>query len=62
MTALMKASASGHIRVVKALLAKGADINAKDNECHTALWSASRACQVDSVKTLLDNGADVNAR
>ena len=30
-TALMKASYNGHLEVVKALVAAGADVNAKDN-------------------------------
>jgi len=37
----MHACMRGHISVVKALLDKGADINAKDKDGKTALWYAS---------------------
>jgi len=38
---LMSAAAKGHTEVVKALLANGADINAKDHNNWTAfIWAA----------------------
>jgi ankyrin repeat protein len=62
-TALMVASQFGNGEVVKALLAGGADVNAKeDNEGGTALMLASAKGHGKIVKTLLDNGADVNAK
>ena len=49
---------SGHLDVVQALIAKGADVNAT----LTALMTASRLGRVDVVQVLLDRGADVNAK
>ena len=34
------AAGRGHTRILRALLAAGADINAQDREDHTALWTA----------------------
>ena len=42
-TALMVASDNGHLDVVQALLAKGAEVNARDNDGLTALmWPPGR--------------------
>ena len=43
MTALIAASLNGQLAVVQALLAKGAEVNVKDNEGWTALILASQA-------------------
>ena len=56
----MTASQNGHLDVVRALIAKGADVNAK-NDGLTALLLASQAGHDDVVQALLDGGADVNA-
>ena len=53
-TALTTASQLGRVDVVRALLAKGADVNAKDNGGLTALILASQLGRVDVVKALLD--------
>ena len=37
---LVLAAGRGHTRILRALLAAGADINARDQEDHTALWTA----------------------
>jgi ankyrin repeat protein len=58
----MRASAKGHIVVVQALLAKGADVNAKRNDGTTALMQASFNGQIKVVQALLDKRADVNAK
>ena len=58
--ALMFASKHGHTPVVEALLAKGADVNSKDEGGYTALIMASLD-QLAVVKLLLAKGADVNA-
>jgi ankyrin repeat protein len=51
-----------HKDVVELLLAKGADVNSKDNNGNRPLhWAAEMGCE-DVVKLLLANGADVNAR
>ena len=61
-TALMYAALEGHTRKVKALLARGADVNAKDNAGRTALMFAVINMHGDTVNILLEHGADVNAR
>jgi len=67
----MVAAKNSHLEVVKALLAKGADVNAKLNNGETALTLASfgdwrrRASSdepVEVVRVLLTNGANVNAK
>jgi len=60
-TALMAASLNRRTDVVRALLRKGANVNAKDNLGRTALfWGASYG-PLDIVRALLEKGADVNA-
>jgi ankyrin repeat protein len=61
-TALMCAALEGHTKEVKALLARGADVNAKDNAGRTALMFAVINMHYDTVNVLLEHGADVNAR
>jgi len=46
--------------IVKLLLAKNADVNAKDNRSDTALINASSGGRADIVNVLLDKGADIN--
>ena len=62
LTALLMASQFGHVDVVQALLAKGADVNAKDSRGLTALMMASQFGHVDVVQALIAKGADVNAQ
>jgi ankyrin repeat protein len=59
---LILAAQEGHIDVVKALLANGADINAQNSDGDTALIFAVRGGHIDVVKALLDKGADINAK
>src|SRR6185436_6621226 len=59
-TPLMYAAAVGSIDAVKALLAAGADVKAKNAFDVTALmWGVTNP---EKVRLLLDAGADVNAR
>jgi ankyrin repeat protein len=59
---LLESAEKGNVTAVKALLDKGADINAKDEGGWTALMVASFAGEAETVKFLLDEGADVNVK
>ena len=48
--------------MVQALIAKGADVNAKAGDGRTALIQASEIGHLDVVRALLAKGADVNAK
>ena len=62
-TALMFASASNHIELVKLLLQEwGADVNATNYDGETALYWASINGNTVIVAMLLENGANVNAQ
>lgn len=54
-------SSAGRAELVKMLLDRGADVNAKDSEGATALMMVGYGW-IDVAKVLLDKGADVNAR
>ncbi len=60
-TALMKAAARGYTNTVKALLEKGAEVDARDNAGRTALIEAAFGGYTDTVGLLLERGANVNA-
>jgi thioredoxin-like negative regulator of GroEL len=59
---LIEAAKNGDTAQVKALLDKGADVNARDKDGLTALMWAAAGGRTDIVKALLDKGADVNAK
>ena len=61
-TDLMCVALEGRTETVKALLRKGADVNAKDGAGRTALMFAVVNLHAEAVKVLLEYGADVNAR
>lgn len=56
------AARKGDVEAVKALLAKGVDVNSKTEYGATALSYASDKGHTAVVKLLLENGADANAR
>jgi ankyrin repeat protein len=60
MTPLMAAATMGRTEIVRTLLAKGADPNAKDNFGWTALIYAAWQGHTDTVAALLKGGAEVN--
>ncbi len=52
----------GNLEVVEALLARGADINAKNKGGETALFKAAASGKLNTVRTLLAGRADINAK
>jgi len=60
-TALHAAAGGGYTEVMAVLLARGANVHAKDRWEHTPLHYAIDSGNVEAVKLLLDHGADVNA-
>lgn len=63
MIELLEASKNNDLETLKALIEKGADVNAKDEFCNrTALMYASFNGYLEIVKYLIDKGADINAK
>jgi ankyrin repeat protein len=61
-TVLILASQKGHTEIVEALLAKGADVNAKANDGSTAFLWANVNGHTEIVKALLAKGVNVNEK
>ncbi|KNY17160.1 ankyrin [Shinella sp. SUS2] len=61
-TQLHKAAAADDIAAIKTLLAKGADIDARDTSGATALLVATHGNKVNAARALIEAGADVNAK
>jgi ankyrin repeat protein len=59
---LHDAADGGHKEVAELLIAKGADVNAKDYRVRTPLHLAAASGRNESAKLLIDKGADVNAK
>ena len=59
--ALFKAIRDGDRSTIKALLQRGADLNARDEDVATALMHAAADADLPTMKLLLEEGADVNA-
>jgi hypothetical protein len=59
---LFSAASGGDAAAVQALLAKGAELNAKNNDGVTALIVASGNGHLDVVQALLAKGAELNAK
>ena len=55
----MRAAGGGHTEVVQALIAAGADVNARDYGGGTALMDAAGEGHVEIVRDLIAAGADV---
>ena len=63
LTPLIIGAALGQTEIVKLLLEKGADVNARDNRIGAmAIMVASDKGHVDIIKLLIENGADINAK
>lgn len=62
MLMLRWAAKNGHDAVVRLLLEKGVDIDARDEGGRTALPIAAENGHEEVVRLLIDNGADINAR
>jgi ankyrin repeat protein len=61
--AIIAASASGNVKLVKALLASGAEVDARSPDSGgTALHYAAYFRQLEVVRLLIASGADVNAQ
>lgn len=61
-TPLIRAAASGNLEFVRALLASGARVNAKNKSGSTALQAATRAGAFETVELLRNSGAEVRYR
>lgn len=59
-TALHNAAAQGHLRILKLLIERGADVNVTDWHGNTPLINAAYFGHMDVVKALLEKGANVN--
>jgi len=59
---LWKASERGDLKLVKELVSKGADVNAKDANGGSPLFYAARNKHLKVVKYLLSKGADANSK
>lgn len=57
--AIVLASAEGHVEIVRALIARGADVNAEDFAGWTALHAAARNGHKEIVSVLLERGARI---
>lgn len=58
----LRAALEGHTELIKALLAKGVDVNETNEWGRTALMFAVINLHHETVQTLLERGADVNIR
>lgn len=59
-SALDCAASEGHVHILKAILAHGADVNARDDKGYTALHTAAGADQAGVVEALVEEGANVD--
>ena len=59
--ALLRAANEGHTAYLRALLARGAQPDARDSQGFTPLMLAAQGGYVDSVRALLERGANLEA-
>ena len=59
---LLAAAAAGNVDTIRAALADGADVDARDAEGTPATMLATRGHHTDALRALLDAGADVDAQ
>jgi ankyrin repeat protein len=61
--AIVAASASGNVKLIRSLLASGAEVDARSPDSGgTALHYASYFRQLEAVRLLISSGADINAK
>ena len=60
-TALMWAAAERHSEVVRALIERGADVNARTQSGFTPLMFAAQNNDLESARLLVESGAEINA-
>jgi ankyrin repeat protein len=59
---LLQAAEKGSLEQIKALLEKGGDVNAANDEGRTVLTFAAWSGNLEVVRFLIDKGLDVNAK
>lgn len=59
---LHQLAASNDAPAIRLLIAKGTDIDARDQQGRTALLVATHANNIEAARVLIDAGADVNAK
>lgn len=61
-TLLINASFYNRVDIVKLLIKRGANVNAKDSTGNTPLHAAVQESNIEIIRILLENGADINSK